>query len=54
MILLIISLYIFVLLIRGMLVADWQDEENIPHKYFDDEPDGSNYVTLPNGERRLD
>ena len=22
--------------------------------YRDDEPDGSNYVTLPNGDRRLD
>lgn len=22
--------------------------------YMDDEPDGSNYVTMPNGDRRLD
>jgi hypothetical protein len=25
-----------------------------PYEYEDDEPDGSNYVTLPNGDRRLD
>jgi hypothetical protein len=54
MILLILSLYLFVVVLRGMLVADYPQEENIQHRYVDDEPDGSNYVTLPNGERRLD
>ena len=29
-------------------------EPNPDYVYKDDEPDGSNYVTLPDGDRRLD
>lgn len=54
MIMLIISLYLFVLIISGMLNIDFPEEEKLPHKYVDDEPDGSNYVIMPDGERRLD
>lgn len=30
------------------------NEINYKSNYTDDEPDGSNYVTMPDGERRLD
>jgi len=30
------------------------NEIKIGYEYTDDEPDGSNYVTMPDGERRLD
>lgn len=29
-------------------------EIDLDINYMDDEPDGSNYVTMPDGERRLD
>ena len=30
------------------------NEVRLDEEYSDDEPDGSNYVTMPNGDRRLD
>lgn len=53
---LVFSAYICILVFHGL--SDYADsielEERKEYKYVDDEPDGSNYVTLPDGERRLD
>jgi hypothetical protein len=39
------------------IIRYWLNKEPAPVTgayYTDDEPDGSNYVTMPDGERRLD
>ena len=47
--------YVCLLFTRGLSdMADSMVEKKTEHKYVDDEPDGSNYVTMPNGDRRLD
>jgi hypothetical protein len=52
-----LSLYCFSLIVQAAKLF-WKKmgeaPEDYSRQYFDDEPDGSNYVTLPNGDRRLD
>ena len=48
-----VGVYFAYKIIQGALFV-MKGEPNPNYVYKDDEPDGSNYVTLPDGDRRLD
>lgn len=54
---LVVSLYLGWKIISSIVKFIYKDEPHqadIGYKYVDDEPDGTTYVTMPNGDRRLD
>lgn len=51
----VVAAYICILFFYGAKdYADKLQQQDEKFEYRDDEPDGSNYVTMPDGERRLD
>lgn len=51
----VVAAYICILFFYGAKdYADKLQQQDEKFEYRDDEPDGSNYVTMPDGERRLE